>query len=1429
MESANFVWKRIPALFVSLVLFLILIPSFMISASASEAGGDNSHGYVSDMQLNASIRTDKNIPTFEFSPDKTKYDGVKFIDTSTGTLILTLNENAKTDGSLGYSIYLGDTKIATKAITNVKSKITLAPLFINLTMGEVNNISIRVGTFVDTKSSVTDYDEYLLSASVLPGISKLSVSDSSSEIEISPEFEMGVVYFTDTFTAVSTDDEVALTVTFKNNKNVQCYVGTGEEKIALTSNTAQTIQIKDYIDGDAAAQIAKIPIYLLYDVEEKEKCENTFYLYVADPENFSPVITAQPQGLACKKGSTPELSVEATDPDGNDDLTYQWYKGSVTSNMKAIPDATGPSYTVPEDDTARAGTTYYRCDVTNSINLEAFGELSFVSQSETVAVETELTYVSHPEILRDLGSFKQTETNKFAADYCTTYSAGEKFDTIYIAVEPPEAGVTLSYAYYVNTEQDFETAEILEVKSDKVTAGYDPRVGSFETYGVKPVSGFAEGEYYIWCAVTASAEDGRTAQSISGPVKLTFESLPLDFAKGRGTESDPYIIETEEDFAKIRDYVYNGQWCSGVHFQMGNDIELSADWTPIGGENESLEVNGRTIQAFSGILDGAGHKLTVAPGGKPLFNYVSDAVIKNLNIYGEKIDGNGLIDYMHADYGPDGDYWTGVPDCVTLDGCRLLSGSSTLKAGFMEGSGSGANTITIRNCVVEENVVIGYNKDQNGIGSFVGSMFNGMMENCTSSATVFGQHKVGGLAGKKGQAVGLCEVRNSSFLGTIEATGNWVGGIIAAGYYSDSAPNTVPVSVVNCYVAADITGNDYIGGIFGGEEGLKGALNQCWITDNYYYGTISATGTNVGGLIGWYESVNNLQHIENNYYYDASGTTQNLIGGVGKYWVEEDEKDAIIYGMGSAKTAEEFKNGTVKDLLNAGSDYKNWTQDEDALYPTLFSVSTITSLELSGNYKTEYYLGEELDLTGMEITAVYSDGKITKPTLNDVSITGYDKNKREYQTVTVSYGGAYAEFRVVVKKPATPNAPNTITVYFKLMGDDNHNWADDYIPEEGEAHTLQYGGLKTWISNAAYTVDQNATVADLLDIVAEKHGVVFDNPTGNYVESVTYNGITLGEFDNGKLSGWMYTLNESHPMFGVSEQFLENGDRIIWHYTDDYTKEEGSEKWGGGSSTNKDSDEKVADEVIELIDAIGTVTKDSGSKIAAARTAYDALTDVQKRLVSNYEVLTDAEAEFERLGLPTVAGLPFTDVSGHWALEAIQYVYDKGLMAGTSDTTFAPDVTLNRGMLATILYRLEGEPAVKSAGTYSDVAADAYYAKAVAWATENKIVSGYGNGFFGPADNITREQMAAMLYRYASYKGYDVSRSGDLKFYTDAASIGSWAVDALRWANAEGLINGRTSSTLVPAGTATRAEAATILTRFCQRYVPELTTPEERE
>lgn len=178
-------------------------------------------------------------------------------------------------------------------------------------------------------------------------------------------------------------------------------------------------------------------------------------------------------------------------------------------------------------------------------------------------------------------------------------------------------------------------------------------------------------------------------------------------------------------------------------------------------------------------------------------------------------------------------------------------------------------------------------------------------------------------------------------------------------------------------------------------------------------------------------------------------------------------------------------------------------------------------------------------------------------------------------------------------------------------------------------------------------------------------------------------------------------------------------------------------------------------------------------------------------------------------------GLPFTDVNGHWALNAIEYVYDNGMMNGTTSTKFGPKLELTRGMLVTILYRLEKEPAI-SGSAFTDVDGDAYYAAATAWAAANGIVTGYADGTFGPEDAITREQLAVILCRYASYKGYDVSKAADLSAYTDAAAISAYAEDAMAWANAEGLVTGVTASTLNPRGTASRAQVATILMRFCE-------------
>lgn len=183
---------------------------------------------------------------------------------------------------------------------------------------------------------------------------------------------------------------------------------------------------------------------------------------------------------------------------------------------------------------------------------------------------------------------------------------------------------------------------------------------------------------------------------------------------------------------------------------------------------------------------------------------------------------------------------------------------------------------------------------------------------------------------------------------------------------------------------------------------------------------------------------------------------------------------------------------------------------------------------------------------------------------------------------------------------------------------------------------------------------------------------------------------------------------------------------------------------------------------------------------------------------------------------PTV---PFTDVNeGDWFYDAVCYVYENDMMNGVSETAFAPNATTSRAMIVTILYRLEKEPAV-SGSSFTDVPSGQWYSNAVAWAAENGIVNGVTATTFAPNSAITREQMAAILYRYAAWKGCDVSGRVDLSGYTDAASVSGYATEAMAWANAEGLITGVTNTTLRPAGSAVRAQAATILMRLCENVL----------
>ena len=189
----------------------------------------------------------------------------------------------------------------------------------------------------------------------------------------------------------------------------------------------------------------------------------------------------------------------------------------------------------------------------------------------------------------------------------------------------------------------------------------------------------------------------------------------------------------------------------------------------------------------------------------------------------------------------------------------------------------------------------------------------------------------------------------------------------------------------------------------------------------------------------------------------------------------------------------------------------------------------------------------------------------------------------------------------------------------------------------------------------------------------------------------------------------------------------------------------------------------------------------------------------------------------------TPAPLPFEDVApGAWYEEAVRYAYFHNIMEGMRETEFSPTTALTRAMAAQILYNLEGQPDLSSENLgypYEDVDAQAWYGDAVYWARLTGVATGYGDGTFQPGDSITRQEFAQMLYNYAKYKGYDLTAEGDLSTFPDANSIADWAEAAMRWANGNQLINGHDDGTLEPDGTATRAQAASILMKFDQNLV----------
>ena len=203
-------------------------------------------------------------------------------------------------------------------------------------------------------------------------------------------------------------------------------------------------------------------------------------------------------------------------------------------------------------------------------------------------------------------------------------------------------------------------------------------------------------------------------------------------------------------------------------------------------------------------------------------------------------------------------------------------------------------------------------------------------------------------------------------------------------------------------------------------------------------------------------------------------------------------------------------------------------------------------------------------------------------------------------------------------------------------------------------------------------------------------------------------------------------------------------------------------------------------------------------------------------LQANFNGATMADTFVWQPILRTPPGLPFFDVpQHHWAVDSIRFAYIEGLIEGTSGTTFVPDGTLTRAAVVTVLYRMAGEPAIHFEPVFSDVRAGRWYSEAIVWAASHDIVAGVGGNRFAPHDNITREQLATVLYQYAIFRGYDTTLPDGFDFgdFRDAASISPWAIEGLTWAICRELVVG-SDGRLNPRGTATRAECAAILERF---------------
>ena len=541
---------------------------------------------------------------------------------------------------------------------------------------------------------------------------------------------------------------------------------------------------------------------------------------------------------------------------------------------------------------------------------------------------------------------------------------------------------------------------------------------------------------------------------------------------------------------------------------------------------------------------------------------------------------------------------------------------------------------------------------------------------------------------------------------------------------------------------------------------------------------------------------------------------------------EEDKKkvenaaktvSAPTLGAETGDIVKDINEDTAKTLIEKattvqGNNKKLYVQSSLKVEPTAYNEATKTlALKITPQYRivaSTAATADDIELgdngKNAEVVQDYQPMNITKATVVTMELpTGFavadgaklsikhtkSNGKVEYYTGTVTKkdNKLYLTFTTNGFSPFVISVP-AAAIESKV-----------YPTLQAAVDSAKNGDIIDLYKDVA--ADTKVTVAKSIKFTVNTDGKKFDAAKNIVAGSNTTVKVT------GESSPYTYEFTYTKPSSGSSSGGSSSG-KTTYKVTTSAVN-------NGGVNASPSNAEKGATITITLSPDKGykldklTVTDGSGKTVSTVKKSDTVYTFTMPasavKVGVSYVKATETPSETK-----------FNDVSANdWFASAVDYVTGKGMMNGTADNTFSPKANTTRGMVVTVLYRLENQPST-SAASFTDVASGAYYANAVAWANANGIVSGYGSGKFGPNDKVTREQLAAILYRYAQYKKYDVSGANSLDGYTDVQSVSSYAVPALQWANAAGVVTGKSGSKLDPKGYATRAEVAAMLMRFCE-------------